>query len=262
MTTPRVSVCVLAFEAAPELPECLASVQWADELLVVDSHSTDDTAKIAEAMGARVVQVEFRGFGALRNTALEHCSGEWIFSLDSDERCTPEVRDEILAIVTAQPPPHAAYRVARRNLFLGREIRHSGWSPDYRQPQLFRRGALRYGSEPVHERYELLGGASLGTLRHAIWQVPYRDLERLQRKIERYSTLGAQRLVRSGRRVSPLSAVAHATWAFARQYVLQRGFLDGWPGLLLAVSHCEATFYKYAKARSLRARPAGPRPGD
>jgi len=137
----RITVYIIAYNEAEKIQAAVHSVLWADEIIVVDSHSTDDTVQIAEALGARVVQVEFKGFGDLRNQAIAACSHEWIFSLDSDERCTPEVRDEILEIVQAEKNVDAYY-VPRRNFFMGQWIKHSGFYPDYRQPQLFRKGAL------------------------------------------------------------------------------------------------------------------------
>ncbi len=166
---------------------------WADEIIVADSHSTDGTIEIAEGLGARVVQIDFNGFGDLRNRAIEACRGDWIFSLDSDERCTPEVRDEILSIVAASDSLDV-YRVPRRNYFMGRWIRHSGWYPNFRQPQLFRRGAMAYTLEPVHEGYRLLTDRPLGVLTHAIWQFPFRNLGEVVAKLNRYSTLGAAKV--------------------------------------------------------------------
>jgi glycosyltransferase involved in cell wall biosynthesis len=190
---PRVSVYIIAFNEAEKIRAAIASVLWADEIVVADSHSTDGTPQIAEALGARVVQIDFQGFGDLRNRAIEACRGDWIFSLDSDERCTPEVRDEILAIV-ASADALDVYRVPRRNWFMGRWIRHSGWYPNFRQPQLFRRGAMAYTPEPVHEGYRLLTQKPLGVLREAIWQFPFADLGEVVAKANRYSTLGAAKI--------------------------------------------------------------------
>jgi hypothetical protein len=120
--------------------------------------------------------VPFNDFGDLRNRAVEACRYEWIFSLDSDERCTEAVRDEILSLLSGSPA-RDVYRVPRRNYMMGRRIRGSGWYPNFRQPQLFRKGAMRYTLEPVHEGYELLSDKPLGMLRNAIWQFPFRDLE-------------------------------------------------------------------------------------
>ena len=121
--------------------------------MVANSGSSNDTAKLAAALGARVVQIPFTGFGELRNRAAEACTGDWIFSLDSDERCTPELRDEILALLGGRSA-HDVYLVPRRSYMMGRWIKGSGWYPNFRQPQLFRKGAMRYTLEPVHEGYE------------------------------------------------------------------------------------------------------------
>lgn len=128
----RVSAYILTFNEAEKIADAIKSVSWADEILVVDSSSTDDTVNIAEFLGARVVQVKFEGFGALRNSAIQACSYPWIFSLDTDERCTPEVGEEVRQCVARQNP--RAFFVPRRNYFLGSEIKHSGWFPNYRQP--------------------------------------------------------------------------------------------------------------------------------
>ena len=175
-----VSAYILAFNEAVKIKAAIETVLWADEIIVVDSQSTDGTPDIAAALGARIVQVPFAGFGDLRNRAVEACRCEWVFSLDADERCTAAVRDEIVSLL-AGTPPHDVYRVPRRNYFMGRRIRGSGWYPNFRQPQLFRKGSLRYTLEPVHEGYEILGGATVGTLRNAIGQLPFRDLEEVVR---------------------------------------------------------------------------------
>ena len=124
----KVSACIIAYNEADKITAAIHSVLWADEIVVVDSHSTDDTAAIAEALGARVVQVDFSGFGDLRNSAMAACGHDWIFSLDADERCTPEARDEMLACLRA--PTAEAYYVPRRNFFMGRWIRFRGYYPE------------------------------------------------------------------------------------------------------------------------------------
>ena len=137
-----------------------------------------------------MVQVEFRGFGELRKAGIEHTTEPWIFSLDSDERCTPEARDEILRIVSDSSSADA-YLVPRQNFLLGRAIRHGGWYPDYRQPQLFRRGRMTYSAEDdVHEGWALEG--RLGRMRNPIRQIPYRTLDEAIDKMNRYTTLGVE----------------------------------------------------------------------
>jgi glycosyltransferase involved in cell wall biosynthesis len=241
---PKITAYILAYNQAEKIEAAVSTVLWADEVLVIDSFSTDGTRALAEALGARVVDVPFHGFGDLRNRALEHCTHDWIFSLDSDERCTTEVRDEILALIAGQPA-HDVYLVPRRSYMMGRWISGSGWYPNFRQPQLFRRGAMRYTLEPVHEGYENLSGKPLGVLNNAVWQFPFRNLEELIDKMNRYSSLGVPKL--AGKRVSMASALGHGLWSFVKHYVFKRGFLDGWAGFVIAFGNFEGTFYRYAK---------------
>ncbi len=178
----KISVYILAYNEAQKIADAVASVLWADEIIVIDSGSTDATAEIAARLGARVVQIPFHGFGDLRNQALDECRHDWIFSLDSDERCTAEARDEILSILSS-PPAHDAYLVPRRNYMMGRWIKGSGWYPNFRQPQLFRKGAMRYDTQPVHEGYVLLTQQPLGKLQSSIWQIPFRNIEEIIAKM-------------------------------------------------------------------------------
>jgi len=241
---PKISAYIIAYNEAAKIEAAVASVLWADEVLVVDSGSTDQTAALAGALGARIVQVPFTGFGELRNRAAEACRHEWIFSLDSDERCTAAARDEILKTV-ASSAAQDAYLVPRRSYMMGRWIKGSGWYPNYRQPQLFRKGALRYKPDPVHEGYELLTGKPLGKLENEIHQFPFRDFDEVIRKMNRYSTLGAGKLAH--RRVSMWSALGHGLWAFLKHYIFKLGFRDGWAGFVIAFGNFEGTFYRYAK---------------
>jgi glycosyltransferase involved in cell wall biosynthesis len=240
----KISAYILTYNEAEKIEAAVSSVLWADEVVVVDSFSVDRTGQVARSLGARVVDVQFKGFGDLRNRAIEVCNFDWIFSLDADERCTEAVRDEILALL-ADSPPHDIYMVPRRSYMMGRWIRGSGWYPNFRQPQLFRKGSMRYTLDPVHEGYEVLGGRSVGTLRNAIWQFPFRNLEEVINKMNRYSTLGAQKL--SSRRVSMASAFGHGFWSFIKHYIFKLGFIDGWAGFVIAFGNFEGTFYRYAK---------------
>lgn len=242
---PPVSVFILSRNEELKIGPALESVAWAAEIVLIDSFSTDKTLEIAASHGARVVQVEFSKFGQLRKAGVEHTTQPWIFSLDSDERCTPEARDEILRIV-ADPGSADAYLVPRQNYLLGRRIRHGGWYPDYRQPQLFRRGKMSYAAEDdVHEGWEVHG--SLGRMANPIVQIPYRTLSEAIAKMDRYTTLGVARQERSGASSGYAKALFRAKWAFFKSYVLQLGFLDGGPGLVVAMLRFENSFYKHAK---------------
>lgn len=241
---PKISAYILSYNEAEKIEAAASSVLWADEVVVVDSFSTDSTAERATALGARVVNVPFNGFGDLRNHALAACQYDWIFSLDSDERCTEAVRDEILALI-ASSPEHDVYRVPRRSYMMGRWIKGSGWYPNFRQPQLFRKGSMRYTLEPVHEGYENLSGKPIGQLQNAIWQFPFRNLTEVINKMNRYSSLGVPKLV--GKRVSMASALGHGLWSFIKHYIFKLGFRDGWAGFVIAFGNFEGTFYRYAK---------------
>jgi hypothetical protein len=179
------------------------------------------------------------------------CTHDWIFSLDADERCTPAARDEILACL--QNPLADAYYIPRKNFFMGRWIRHSGFYPDYRQPQLFRKGALVFRNDPVHEEFTIVSDRPAAYLRHPIWQFPYRNLEEVVHKANKYSTLGAEKLRQRGRRATMATALLRGLWSFMHMYLLKRGILDGWPGLVIALGNFEGTFYKYAKLHELEA---------
>jgi glycosyltransferase involved in cell wall biosynthesis len=240
-----VSVFILSRNEELKIGPALESVSWAAEIVVVDSNSTDRTVEIATSHGARVVQVEFKKFGELRNAAIAHTTHPWIFSLDSDERCTPEARDEILRIVE-DPASADAYLVPRRNILLGRSIRHSGWYPDYRQPQLFKRGKMTYAADDeVHEGWVLDG--RLGHMQHAITQIPYRNLAEAIGKMNRYSSLGVAKQERRGVSAGYTKAFLRSCWAFFKAYVIQLGFMDGGPGLVIAVLRFENSFYKHLK---------------
>jgi glycosyltransferase involved in cell wall biosynthesis len=252
---PPVSVFILSKDEEKKIGPALESVSWAAEVVVIDSHSEDSTLDIAERHGARVVQVDFSRFGELRREGISRTTQPWIFSLDADERCTPEARDEILRIV-ADPASADAYLVPRRNYLLGRPIRHGGWFPDYRQPQLFRRGRMTYAADDeVHEGWVLDG--RLGRMQNPIEQVPYRTLAEAIGKMNRYTSLGVAKQERSGASAGYAKAFLRASWAFFRAYVLQLGLLDGGPGLVIAVLRFENSFYKHAKLIESRLEPDG-----
>ena len=245
----KISIFILAYNSEANIGLALESAQWADEIVVIDSHSTDRTGAIAEKHGARVVQIDFEGFGKLRIAGIEHTTHDWIFSLDTDERCTPEARDEILKIINSDNAADA-YHTPRRNFFMGRPIRFSGFYPDYRQPQLFRRGKMTFpAADLVHEGYELDG--RLAEMKCAIEQIPFHNLSEVLVKANRYSSLSAEKLARTGRRTSGLGALVHASAMFLKMYILKLGFLDGLPGFIIAFSNFEGIFYKYAKLAEL-----------
>jgi hypothetical protein len=178
----NISTSIIAFNQADKIEDAIKSVLWTDEIVLADSHSIDGTAEIAERLGARVVQIPLTTFSELRNRAAESCSHEWILSLDADERCTAEVRDEILALL-ADGPKYDAYYIPRRNFFMGRWIKGSGWYPNYRQPQFYRKGTMRY-TRIIHEAVVMQSGQPIGKLDNPLVQFRFRISRRfLQRPI-------------------------------------------------------------------------------
>jgi glycosyltransferase involved in cell wall biosynthesis len=240
-----ISVYIIAYNEAEKVRATIESVRWADEVVVIDSWSTDGTPEIAAELGARVVQVKFNGFGELRNNAIAACSHDWIFSVDADERCTPEVEREVRAI-TQDPNALDVYWTPRRNFFMGQWIKHSGWYPNYRQPQLFRKGAMSYDLKPVHEGYVLHTNKPIGRMKNEIWQFPFKNMAEVMHKANRYSTLGAEKIAH--KKISMGMAFRHASWSFIKHFIFKRGFLDGWPGFVIAFGNFEGTFYRYVKA--------------
>jgi glycosyltransferase involved in cell wall biosynthesis len=250
---PPVTVYLLSLNEAGQIREVLESVKWADEIILVDSFSTDGTVEIAREYGARILSEKFCGFGALRNKALDAARHDWILSIDADERCTPELAEEVRREL-ARGPSCDAYHVPRRSHFLGRWMRHCGWYPDYRQPQFFNRRKMRYAEDLVHETYVLNG--RLGHLQEHALQYPWPTLEIATAKLQRYSTLMAQRYFEAGRKSSVVKTALSPLAMFAKVYLVQRGFLDGRHGLILATLYAYYTFLKYAKLWELHCRKA------
>ena len=241
----RLSVIVITMNEEAAIARALRSVAFADEIVVVDSGSTDRTAEIARELGAKVtVTDDWPGFGPQKNRALDLATGDWVLSLDADEWLTAESAEEIRRVISASPADTAAFRMPRRSSFCGRFLRHSGWWPDY-VVRLFRRGRARFSDDSVHER--VMADGAVDTLREPIMHETFVDLEDLVGKMNRYSTLTAQRLQRDGKRAGLAEAVLRAVWAFLRTYVFRAGFLDGREGFMLAVATAEGTYYRYVK---------------
>ena len=246
----KVSAYIIAFNEAEKIRDCINSVLWADEIILADSFSTDATAEIASELGAKVVNIPFNGFGDLRNKAIDKCSGDWIFSLDSDERCTQEVRDEILMLI--KNASLDIYYVPRKNFFMGRWIKYSGWYPNYRQPQLFRNGKMSYSLESVHEGFINQSNYEIGYLKNSIWQFPFKNTEEIIHKSNRYSSLGVSKLIDKGKKGTVFKAFIHGLWSFIKHYIFKLGFLDGGPGFVIAFGNFEGTFYRYIKLAEIQ----------
>ena len=240
----KLSAYVLTYNEEAKVREALESVSWADEIVVLDSHSTDRTESICREYTDKVYQCDFEGFGKLRNHALGLLTHDWVLSIDADERATDELRKEIQAVLS-QGPDADAFFVPRKNLFMGRWIRHCGWYPDYRQPQLFNRHRFRYREDLVHEGFELDG--RVGYLQGHVLQYPFLNLEQYLQKMRRYSTLMAEQMALRERRFHVHQLVTHPLFSFFKMYGLRQGFRDGMPGLILSLFYAYYTFVKYAK---------------
>src|SRR5438128_8367241 len=242
----KLSAYVFTFNEEGKIQGALESLTWADEIVVLDSHSTDRSEQMCQEYTDKVYQCDFVGFGELRNRALELVTHDWVLSLDADERATDELREEIQAELASGPRADAFF-VPRKNFFLGRWIRHCGWYPDYRQPQFFNKHRLRYRDDLVHEGFDVTGRVDY--LRGHVLQYPFRDLGEYLRKMSRYSTLMAEQMHQRGEKFHTHQLVTHPVFSFFNMYALRQGFLHGMPGLVLSLLYAYYTFGKYAKLR-------------
>lgn len=248
------SVILITRNESRNVLACLQSVHFADEWIVVDAGSSDDTREIAETFGARVVQTpDWPGFGAQKNRALALARGRWVLSVDADERVSPELASQIGSVVARTTDAAAGYELSRLSSFCGQWMHHGDWYPD-RVLRLFRREAGRFSDDRVHER--LLLDGEVARLRGQLLHDTMPGLDDALAKMNRYSSGRAQDLVQAGRSGSVASALGHALWAFLRGYVLRRGFLDGRLGLVLALYVAEGTYYRYLKMWLLGRQPA------
>ena len=239
----KLTVTVITRNEAANIEAAIASAEWADEIVVVDSESTDDTAARARRLGARVDVRPWPGYGAQKNYAASIASHDWILSLDADERVTPELAAEIRALVASEPA-RRGYRVRRVTRYLGRWIRSTDWYPDY-QLRLYDRRAGTWTSRRVHESVALDGEP--GALRHELQHYPYRDISHHLATIDRYTTLAAEQWIEEGRRVSLGGLALHPPFAFFRNYVLRGGIRDGRAGLIVSALNSYYVFLKLAK---------------
>jgi glycosyltransferase involved in cell wall biosynthesis len=238
------SAIIITHNEAANLPDCLASLSFCDEIVVVDQGSTDETAAIASRAGAKIVaKPDFTGFGRQKQAALDAASGDWVLSIDADERVPEELAREIGAAIAAGV--HDAYRINRRTFFLGRFLKHGGWYPD-RVLRLARRSGARFTSDAVHERLEVSG--SVSDLRTDMLHMSYRTVDDVLTKQRRYALLSAQARRARGAQGGLAAALVRSVFAFVKGYVLQLGLLDGSRGLVAAMARAQETFWRYLAA--------------
>lgn len=252
------SVVIITKNEAQNIGPCIESVWFADEVIVLDGQSEDQTAEIARGLGARVIEAgEFLGFGAQKNWALSFASCEWVLSLDADERVTKALGEEILTVIKHHGPidfeshtqPLVGFDLPRLTQFCGQWIHHCGWQPD-RVIRLFKKDQAFFSSDLVHERLVMSAGGqwsanNLGHLSGQLEHYSYRTPHDYWRKLEQYSQAWAQERHAKGLKVNIARALISSVFAFFRSYVLRLGFLDGSMGLAVCMMQAHATFAKY-----------------
>jgi glycosyltransferase involved in cell wall biosynthesis len=245
---PKLSVTIITRNEAADVGEALQSAAWADELIVVDSHSTDETVAIATPHADRVVARDWPGYVAQKNFAASIASHDWILSLDADERVTPALAAEIQTLLTTTPAA-VGYRIPRVTWHLGRWMRSTDWYPDF-QLRLYDRRSAEWTGRHVHESVAARG--SVGRLRGELEHFAYRDIADHLETIDRYTTYAARQMHEDGRRAGFLDIAAHPPLAFLRNYVARGGIKDGTPGLIVSALNAYYVFLKFAKLRELQ----------
>jgi glycosyltransferase involved in cell wall biosynthesis len=249
----RLSVITLTMNEERNIVDCLKSVAWADELIVVDSGSTDGTLALALQHTPHVMTIPWRGYGAARNTGLARATGDWILWLDADERVTPELGEEIRRVLAQSPPEVAGYAIARRAYFCGKWIRHCGWYPS-RVVRLFRRGHGTFSETNVHEQLILDG--SVVRAEHDLLHFTDPDLQHYFTKFNIYTSLAARDMKNAGRRFRLTDIVVRPAYQFFKMYVIRLGVLDGLQGFILCAVSAAYVFVKYAKLWELTRTPS------
>jgi glycosyltransferase involved in cell wall biosynthesis len=240
---PRVTVTIITLNEAEHIADAIDSAAWADEIIVVDSGSADETVAIARSKGARVETRAWTGYVDQKTFADSLASHDWIFSLDADERIPPALASEVRSLLASEPP-RKGYRVPRVAYYLGRWVRTTDFYPDY-QTRLYDRRSARWTGLHVHESVSVDGGP--GQLLNELHHYSFSDLSDHLDRINHYTTLAARQMYERGHRTGPLALVAHPSAAFLRNYFLRRGILDGTVGLVISLMNSYSVFLKFAK---------------
>jgi glycosyltransferase involved in cell wall biosynthesis len=247
------TIVIVAKNEARNIADCVASASFADEVLVLDSGSSDNTVELAEQAGAKVVRTDWPGYGPQQARGFAMATGQWVLSLDADERISAALRDEVVAAIGSGT--HDGYRIPRLSEFCGRFIRHSGWRPDHTL-RLGRRERSGFTDHFLHAHMTVDG--SIGELKSSLIHYSYPDIHDVLEKLDRYSSGHARDMQSRGKSASVPQALLHGVFAFVRTYFLRLGFLDGQHGLMLAVYNAEYTYYKYIKLMFLQSPPRRP----
>ena len=238
-----VTATVITRNEQDNISRCLNSLRWVDDIIVVDSGSTDNTLDICRSFNCRVFSIEWRGFGLTKQFAVNQAKTSWILSIDADEQVSHDLRQQILKVMN-EPAEFNGYRIQRVSSYLGSLIRYSGWQND-RPLRLFNRNYGQFNEKPVHESVQLHGKS--GLLTAPLYHYPYPDVYSHIEKMNRYSELGAKELKKKGRKSTPLGAVLHGAGKFIKMYILKSGFRDGKAGFVLAQNSAFGVYLKYLK---------------
>jgi glycosyltransferase involved in cell wall biosynthesis len=240
----KVSAVIIVYNEEKNLRECLETVQWADEIVVVDSHSQDRTVEIAREFTKKIFQKEYKGHIDKKRFAVSKATHDWVFSIDADERVTPQLKKELREVLAQGGGEAVGYDMPRMTRHLGRWILHGEWYPDL-VTRLFRRSRMRYeGTEP-HDRVILEG--KRGHLSGMLLHYNYRDFAHQIQTVQSYSDVAAQALFAEGRRAGFRNLMLRPPFKFFKCYILKRGFLDGWPGFIIAATSAFYVLAKYVK---------------
>jgi len=240
----RLSVIIITYNEEENIKHCLESVQWSDEIVIVDAFSSDRTVEIAREFTPRVFQNEWTNFSQQKNLALGKATSEWVLNIDADERVTPELKEEILAILNSQPQSFNGYYIARRNHYLGKWIRHCGWYPDYKL-RLFRRGKGKFNERTVHE--SVLVEGRKGHLKSCLHHYSYKNLSDHLSKIDKFTSLAAEEMFKNGKRGRVFDLIFRPPIKFIKMYLIKKGYLDGTYGLIVSIIGSFYLFMKYLK---------------
>ena len=231
----KLSIVIITKNEEKFIFDALKSAIFADEVVILDSGSEDQTCNIAKKIGARVEQQAWLGFGAQKNKAVELADNDWVFVLDADERITPELRDEIIS--TLKNPQFNGYRIARLNNFFGKNIRHCGLYPDY-SIRLFNRQKGKFNDVPVHESVQIQGNTD--KLKNHMLHLAFDTVEEFSNKQKKYAEL-------SQKDKNLIKAFISPIWTFLKIYIIRLGFVEGWRGFIIAKVYAQYTFWKYFK---------------
>lgn len=238
------SVTIITKDEAHDIRACLESVKWADEIIVLDSGSTDDTVAIAREYTDKIFVTDWPGYGPQKNRAIQKATGDWILSLDADERVSEALRVGIQKVLATNANAYVVYSIPRISTYCGKLLRHGDWKKDYCK-RLFKRGQAKFQALAVHE--SLQGQGKLGKLSGHLLHNTFKDLEEMLGKLNRFSSLSADMRQQEGKHASLMTAITHGIWTFLRGYVFRLGFLDGREGFMLAFSNAEGSYYRYLK---------------